>query len=285
MIRLWGQRLGLVWLSTLVLFAVQVSAASAEKSEPLLAIVIDDLGDNRAKGLAAIHLPGKITYAFLPHTPYAAELARKADALGKEVILHAPMENKSGLRLGPGALEDHHTLPQLNSILNADLDSIPNVMGMNNHMGSLLTEDREKMETIMHVMRERNMFFLDSVTTSNTVAWKVAREYGVPYLLRDVFLDNEQKQDYIHNQFKQALKKAVDQGDAVLIGHPYPATIAYLEKVLPVIERLGVRLVSASEMIRLRSEPKELLVNKTVNHCDSYEGHCLDHSLGQTKNP
>lgn len=281
----WGKLTSALSLSVLTLFAPLVFSASDEKAAPLLAIVIDDIGDNRLKGLAAVKLPGKITYAFLPHTPYAVELARKANALGKEVILHAPMENKSGLRLGPGALEQQHSSQQLNNILNSDFDSIPHVSGMNNHMGSLLTEDWGKMDAVMRVMRERNMFFLDSVTTPDTVAWKVAREYGVPYLLRDVFLDNVQQEEYIHNQFKQALKLAVEQGHAVLIGHPYPATTAYLEKALPVIEQLGVRLVTVSEMIRLRFTSNLMLVNKSVNRCDSYEGHCSEELASRQKNP
>lgn len=251
------------------------STASAAKPEPLLAIIIDDLGDNRSKGLAAIELPGAITYAFLPHTPFAQELARTAYNRGKEVILHAPMESKSGRRLGPGALEHHHDREEIALILASGLDSIPHVVGMNNHMGSLLTENREKLNGIMQVMRERKLFFIDSVTTPNTVAWKVARQHGIPYLTRDIFLDNKQQEEYIHNQFKQALQVAVDQGYAVLIGHPYPETVSYLKKVLSLLDELGVRLVTASELIKIRSVPKVVLVKSELSRCDHDEGHCV----------
>ena len=132
--------------------------AAPYKGEPLLVIIIDDIGDNRAKGMSAVNLPGSVTYAFLPHTPHSFELAQTAHLLGKEVILHAPMENKAGLKLGPGALKKQHSNTEINRILGLDLDAIPHVTGMNNHMGSLLTEDRHKMQAVMHVMKQRNLF-------------------------------------------------------------------------------------------------------------------------------
>ena len=249
-------------------------SAFAEPS-PVLAIIIDDIGDNRQQGLAAINLPGAISYAFLPHTPYSVELAKLAHSQGKEVMLHAPMENKAGLRLGPGAMTRDLSGSQLKKILHEDFDVIPHAVGMNNHMGSLLTEDREKMQQVMTVMQQRKMFFLDSVTTSKTVAWKVAREYGIPYLVRDVFLDNEPNWQAIHEQFKRALKIAMQQRHAVLIGHPYPETVAYLEKALPVLDQLGIRLVSASELLRQRSQHQLMLAQPSVvDPCDTREGHC-----------
>ncbi|WP_067869314.1 divergent polysaccharide deacetylase family protein [Neptuniibacter marinus] len=244
--------------------------------DPVMVIIIDDIGDNKEKGLAAIKLPGVITYAFLPHTPYSFELAQTAYGLGKEVILHAPMENKAGLRLGPGALTQQHSLQQVNQILNEDLDSIPHVVGMNNHMGSLLTEDRQRMDIVMSVIRERNMFFIDSLTTPNTVAWQLAHEYKIPYLIRDVFLDNQPHRAYIHNQFKQALSLAVTQGHAVVIGHPYPETIAYLSEVIPILAELNIKLVSASELLSLRSQTRLMISPPKVDQpCDSKEGHCV----------
>jgi len=252
-----------------------IAGQTFTNDQPVMAIVIDDIGDNRRKGLAAINLPGAITYAFLPHTPHSFELAKTAHHLGKEVILHAPMENKAGLRLGPGALTQAHDAGQFSHILNGNLDAIPFAVGMNNHMGSLLTEDRNKMGQVMSIVRERKMFFLDSMTTSNTVAWKVAHEHGIPYLVRDVFLDNQQRWSYIHNQFKQALSLAVTQGHAVVIGHPYPETVAYLKEALPILEQLGIRLVTASELLRLRTQTRLMMAKPNAEQpCDSKEGHC-----------
>ncbi len=249
--------------------------------QPVMAIVIDDIGDNYEKGVAAINLPGAITYAFLPHTPYAFELSNTAHLLGKEVILHAPMENKAGLRLGPGALTRQHSSAELQHILRDDLDAIPHAVGMNNHMGSVLTENRARMEVIMHVAKQRNIFFIDSVTTPRTVAWKVAEEYGIPFLVRDVFLDNRQEWDYIHNQFKQALSLAVAQGYVVVIGHPYPETTRYLSKALPILKQLGVQLVTASELLAIHARSKRYMTApETVGACDGAEaGSCQQSAL------
>jgi len=243
-------------------------------NQPVMAIVIDDIGDNRKKGLAAINLPGAITYAFLPHTPHSYDLAEIAYKQGKEVILHAPMQNKAGLRLGPGALTEQLSRQEIQQVLHNSLDSIPHVVGMNNHMGSLLTENRQKMKEIMAVAKQRNIFFIDSVTTGRSVAWKVAHEHQIPYLVRDVFLDNKQNWNYIHNQFKQALSLAVTQGHAVVIGHPYPATVEYLSEALPILEQLGIRLVSASELLNIRSRTQLLMAQPKVEPCDRSEGHC-----------
>lgn len=262
-------------IATAALLVQSVAIHAEGTQQPVMAIVIDDLGDNRRSGLAAINLPGAITYAFLPHTPHSSELSRIAHVKGKEIILHAPMANKAGLRLGPGALTHHHSSSELQHVLHDNLDAIPHAVGMNNHMGSLLTEDRAKMNDIMRVVKQRNMFFIDSVTTSRTVAWKVAHEYGIPYLVRDVFLDNRREWDYIHNQFKEALSLAVTQGHAVVIGHPYPETVEYLSEALPILEQLGIRLVTASELLAMRSRSQLLMAeSKEVDACDSVEGHC-----------
>lgn len=259
----------------LICCALPLMLQAQPHTPPVMAIVIDDIGDNHQRGVAAINLPGDLTFAFLPHTPHSANLAHYAHQQGKEVILHAPMENKAGLRLGPGAMTHNQSQNQLRATLNANLDSIPHVVGMNNHMGSLLTEDRTHMAAVMGVVRQRNMFFLDSVTTSDTVAWKVAREYGIPYLVRDVFLDNDLRWQSIHRQFKQGLQIALRQGHAVLIGHPYPETVAYLEQALPILDQLGIRLVSASELLRVRTQSQLLIAEpRVVDECDSREGHC-----------
>lgn len=251
-----------------------VAAPLFTDEQPVLAIIIDDIGDNRKKGLAALNLPGNITYAFLPHTPHSADLAKIAYQKGKEVILHAPMANKAGLRLGPGALTPDLSKQQMQRVLHKSLDAIPHVVGMNNHMGSLLTEDRQKMNEVMAVAKQRGIFFVDSVTTGRSVAWKVAHEHKIPYLVRDVFLDNKQNWNYIHKQFKQAVSLAVTKGHAVVIGHPYPATVDYLSEALPILQQLGIRLVSASELLQLRSRTNLLLAKPKVEGCDKAEGHC-----------
>ena len=267
--RMFASVLGRLLKACLLLCAFVVAPLTSAESlllkkpkESLLVVIIDDIGDNHARGLQAVNLPGPLTYAFLPHTPFAKELAKKAHQQGKDVILHAPMENKAGLRLGPGALEQHHSRTEIKNILSTDLDAIPHVIGMNNHMGSLLTEDRGKMHAVMDVVKQRNLFFIDSVTSTKTVAWRVAREQGIPHLTRDVFLDNKQEWNYINGQFKKALQVSIAQGYAVLIGHPYPETVEYLAQALPLLDQLGIKLVSASELLEISKKRQIALVDR-----------------------
>lgn len=263
-----------IWVTLWWALCAAAPAVAQVPNQPVMAIVIDDIGDNRKRGMAAIDLPGAITYAFLPHTPHAFELAQTAHLLGKEVILHAPMENKAGLRLGPGALTHKQSSSQLQQTLSADLDVIPHVVGMNNHMGSSLTENKQKMRDVMSVVKARGLFYLDSMTTADTVAWKVAHAHDIPYLVRDVFLDNRQNRQYIHKQFKQALSLAVTQGHAVVIGHPYPETVAYLAEALPILKHLGVRLVTTSQLLKVRTRTQLMISRPSVDSCDKQEGHC-----------
>jgi len=221
----------------------------AEVPQPRLVLVIDDMGDNRKAGLEALKLQGPVTYAFLPHSPFGAELAELAQQRGKEVILHAPMANTHNRALGPGALTTSMSQQEFKKTLRAGLDSIPHVIGFNNHMGSLLTQNQQMMGWAMDVAEERQLFFLDSRTTAKTVAWRTARNAGVPWLLRDVFLDHERTTDFVDHQFLKALAVARRYGTAVVIGHPYEVTVDYLKAALPALDEAGVQLVSASALL------------------------------------
>lgn len=269
----------------LVLFLMLFQSVRAETAPARLIIVVDDLGNSLEKGLAAIDLPGPVAYSVLPHTPHSVALAEKAYSQGKEVMLHAPMANTAHLRLGPGALTENQNQLQLERILRDDIASVPHVSGVNNHMGSLLTQQRSKMDWVMGVLAEQGLFFLDSRTTSQTTAWKSAYSTGVPWLVRDVFLDHEQNTAFIDKQFRYGLKLAQEQGFAVLICHPYPVTIRYLQQALPKIGEQGIQLVAPSGFLFQQAEARRLvearLAERQLDHeCDRHEGHCRD-SLAQ----
>ncbi len=224
------------------------SAGAAAK--PVITIIIDDMGNHGGWGDAALAVPGSVTYAFLPHTPHANRLARKAHAAGKEVMLHLPMQSHDGNALGPGALTLHMTETAFKRTLADNLEAVPYVKGINNHMGSLLTRHPGAMAWLMQGMRARGeLFFIDSRTTLATVARQLAVEYQVPSASRDVFLDNDRNPEAISRQFDQLLKRARRQGYAIGIGHPYPETSQVLAQRLADIEALGVRLIPASEMV------------------------------------
>ncbi len=238
-------------LALLLLLAGPGAMAEAPAPEPpAIAIIIDDMGHQLQAGSAALALPGAVTYAFLPHTPYAREMAEQAHASGKEVMLHLPMDAHGGQQPGPGGLSLHMTQRQFRDALAGSLASVPHVAGLNNHMGSLLTRHPGAMDWLMQDLRQRgNLFFIDSRTTSLTVAEALAHEHQVPAASRDIFLDNIRDPAYIREQFRQLVQQARRLGRAIGIGHPYPETIATLAEELAQLEVHGVRLVSTSEVV------------------------------------
>jgi len=241
---------------TLLLLLVGWSAVAEEpgslpeKEQPVISIIIDDMGNRLEDGSKALALPGAVTYAFLPHTPHAREMAEKAHESGKEVMLHLPMDAHSGKELGPGGLTLHMTEERLQDTLITSLAAVPHVTGLNNHMGSLLTQHPGAMGWLMQAIQQRgNLFFVDSRTTSLTVAEQLARENKVPTASRDVFLDHERDPEYIREQFQQLIRRAKVRGKAIGIGHPFPETIAILAEELEKLEENGIKLVFTSEII------------------------------------
>ena len=226
---------------------VYTLSSYADEVSPRMLLILDDLGVNAAQGSAALALPGPITYAVLPFTPDAKAFSEKADqAPSKEVILHAPMANIANLPLGPGGLYPHQSEAEFKQVLRKNLDSLPMVQGLNNHMGSLLTQQVEPMRWVMEVAKERGLFFIDSRTTALTQAATIARESNIPVLERNVFLDHQIDTDAIEKEFLRAIDIALQQGQVIVIGHPYPETLAYLQRGLPILDELGIQRVTAS---------------------------------------
>lgn len=234
--------------------AQQLPITIDSDSRPRLVIILDDIGNNAESGNRAIALPGAITYAVLPYTPHGKMLAEQAFKANKEIMLHAPMSNISGMALGPGGLTmDMNEEDFIQALRNAIAD-IPHITGINNHTGSELTAALLPMQWVMLELKNQGLFFVDSMTTSDSVAEATAIAHHVPVLRRHVFLDNTRTEEAIHSEFQRALNTARQQGYAVAIGHPYPETLSYLEQALPTLEAQGVQLVSVSELIRIKEE-------------------------------
>ncbi|AEF56005.1 divergent polysaccharide deacetylase family protein [Marinomonas posidonica] len=217
---------------------------------PKIAILIDDLGYNRRGMEASLALPMEVALAILPETPYAHQTAVRAQAQSRMTLLHAPMENQRELKLGPGGLYAKMSEQELKAVLIKDLEGLPGIQGANNHMGSLLTTKTESMKWVMEVLKARSLFFIDSLTSPDSVAEKTAQEYGLRTVRRDVFLDNIRTEQAIDRQFSRLLKLARRHGSALAIGHPYPETMSYLQKRLVDLGRDGVRLVVLSELLK-----------------------------------
>jgi len=230
-------------LSTLLCIAPSVIAKNAQ-----VAIIIDDIG-YRKSDAGVLTLPGAITFAILPHTPFGKTLAQQAYRNNNEIILHIPMEAENGKKLGPGALTVQMNEQSIRHELALAFAEIPFAVGMNNHMGSKLTKLYSPMMWTMRFLKERNLIFIDSVTTSKTQAESVAIEIGVPTTHRKIFLDNELTATYIEKQFMQLIEHAQKSKSVVAIAHPHPETIAALNRLIPLLAELNIDLVSVSKLI------------------------------------
>jgi len=219
---------------------------------PAISIIIDDIGYRHRDDIRAMALPGSVAYAIMPHSPHARKMSRLATLQGKVVLLHLPMqaiEDKKNRFLGPGALKLDMTHKQFIHTLEINLRSLPEAIGVNNHMGSLLSQNTSQMKWLMEELNQNNKFYIDSLTSHRSIASKVAEEKNVPYLRRDVFLDNQRNEDYIQKQFEELIKLAKRKGKAVAIGHPHPETIQVLAKNLQRLDTYGVRLISVMDMV------------------------------------
>lgn len=215
-----------------------------------ISIVIDDLGYNRKGMENALALPNEVALAILPHTPFALKTAAAANLSKRSILLHAPMENKKALSLGPGGLYSNMTQEEFKKILREDINAVPGVIGVNNHMGSLLTQKSPQMKWVMEVIEPKKLFFLDSLTTPNSVAQKIAQEHGLKTATRDVFLDNVPTEKAISKQFERLLLIARKNGSAIAIGHPYSETMLFLSKRLSELQNNGVVLVPIDDQLK-----------------------------------
>lgn len=254
------QRVALWFLAlALLLAAAWPPLAAAEQTQPEIALIIDDMGMQKAEGQRVIALPGPVACAFLPYAPHTQALARSAHRRHKEVILHLPMETVERQALDTGGLRLDMNEAEVVTTVQANLARVPHVSGVNNHMGSLLTRHPGHMVWLMRAMqRQPQLFFVDSRTTKHTVAQLVAYEEGVPSVSRDVFLDNDPSPQAVQQAFERLLQLARRNGSALAIGHPRPATLAVLEQVLPHLAREGVKLVPVSRLVERQREREPL---------------------------
>ena len=216
--------------------------------QPALAIVIDDVGLDRAAFDAALAIDAPLTFAILPYAPAAPEFAREAAAAGREVFLHMPMEPRGLADPGPRALTKALSPADVSNRTAWALRRVPGAVGVNNHMGSRLTADREAVGTALAPLQGRGLVFLDSMTSPDSVAADAASALGMPALRRDVFLDNDRSPDAVSAALDAAFEQARKQGRAVAIGHPRPETLAVLAEAEARAEAAGVRLTTVSAL-------------------------------------
>jgi polysaccharide deacetylase 2 family uncharacterized protein YibQ len=213
-----------------------------------IAIVIDDIGYHQ-RDLEFLTLPGQLSYSILPHTPYSQIFATLASQANKELLLHVPMQALNGKALGPGGLTVNMDKEQLQKTLGTALASLPQVKGVNNHMGSALTQQSQAMKWTMEVLKKRNLFFLDSRTTDLSQAQNAANFIGVENIGRHVFLDNITTHEQLQQRLDELKYKATKHHYAIAIAHPYPETIDFLRQALPELTEQGFELVPVSQLV------------------------------------
>jgi len=215
-----------------------------------LAIIIDDLGSDRAAAQAIFALGYHLTISVLPNHEHSMDIAKEAHRLGFQVMLHLPMQSVANET--PEAQELHPGMPasEVAALVDRFLQNVPDVAGVNNHQGSQATADAELMDELMPVLRDRHLFYVDSRTTAATVAYDTAQDFGVPSAFRNVpFLDDVAEVATVREQLQLALRAAREKGPVVAIGHPHASTLQALGEVLPRAQELGVHLVLASELV------------------------------------
>ncbi len=219
-------------------------------SLPRVAIIIDDLGYDEKLASKFLALDGIMSFSVLPHSPFQKSIAATIRRSGRDVLLHLPMEPVEYPLINPGAgaLLSSMTPDDLLDQLRRNLDAVPFAVGVNNHMGSKLTQDPAKMRQIFTVLKRRDLFFIDSLTGPGSYCRQAARLLKLRFAQRHVFLDHIQDTNTIRFQIKRLISIAKKHGKAIGIGHPYPATWEALNKELPNIKK-QVKLVRVSELV------------------------------------
>jgi polysaccharide deacetylase 2 family uncharacterized protein YibQ len=248
-----GSRTHIVYVETPAVARSRASAlpsARGSGSGPELAIILDDLGNDRAAADALLALPFPLTISVIPHLPLSEAIADEAYRRGDQVILHLPMQAQVAdadsesieLKVGMNA-------EQVRTTLDGMLETVPHAVGANNHQGSRATSDPALMGELMPALHAHGLFFIDSRTTASTVAYDAAEQASVPAASRKVFLDDMPERNAILKQLDLAAKDAIQNGSAIAIGHPHPETIAALSEAVPRLEARGVHLVFASDLV------------------------------------
>jgi len=215
-----------------------------------LAIIIDDLGSDRAAAEAVFALGYPLTISVLPNHEHSLDIAKEAERRGFQVMLHLPMQSLANETPEAHELRPGMPAPQVAAMVDQFLQNVPDAAGVNNHQGSQATADAALMDELMPVLRDRRLFYVDSRTTAATVAYDTAQDFGVRSAFRNVpFLDDVAEVAAVRKQLALALRGAREKGEAVAIGHPHPATLQALREVLPQAQERGVHLVHASELV------------------------------------
>lgn len=225
--------------------------AVAGLAQPRLALIVDDLGEQRAAGARALGLPAAVALSYLPDTPHGQAQSARAAAKGHEILLHLPLQAEDPGRNDARALRVEAPSADISRRLREALAQLPQAVGVNNHQGSRFTADYDAVDALMRALRRQPdaRYFIDSRTTAATRAFALARAHGIPAAERQVFIDPHRGEAAVAEGLQRWLRHARRHGSALAIAHPYPETLAALENILPRLHALGFQLVPPSALL------------------------------------
>jgi uncharacterized protein len=239
-----------------------------------IAVIIDDIGYDLRLVEELMRIEAPIAFAILPYTPHAREAARLLHAAGREILLHLPMEPRSypGESPGKGALFVNMAEEEIRRQIEADLSAVPYVAGVNNHMGSRFMEDEGRLAVVMQELAKKRLFFVDSLTTSPSLARPAAAKAGVRYAARTAFIDHTPGYAAALANLLQPPPRGWEAGKPLLmIGHPRPETVRALREAQPLWQTEGVRMIPLSACLAVQGgqKRKDVLAKKSVERRDS----------------
>jgi polysaccharide deacetylase 2 family uncharacterized protein YibQ len=237
---------------SLLVLCLALSPAALARS--YLTILIDDVGDNLERGEELVNLPTPINIAIIPYRPFSVALANYAKQHQRDVVLHMPMQNETHTYDSKGLLTPEMNRDMFIQTLKDNLNAVPGIVGVNNHMGSEMTKHYPQMRWVMQELYSRNLFFIDSRTTAQTAAQQAAFDSNIPNDRRAVFLDNEADKLHINQQLDKAIEQARQQGFAIAIGHPKEATLAVLKNRLKDWNNKDIEIVGLSHFMAIRKQ-------------------------------
>jgi polysaccharide deacetylase 2 family uncharacterized protein YibQ len=238
------------WLGLNGLAAAPAAASRHRRQSLRIALIIDDIGFSRSVAKRFLEIPADLTYAVLPHLPFSHLLAHEMRARGHEVLLHQPMEPfDARLSPGPGAVYVGDSLQRIQDMVGQNIHSMPHIVGVNNHMGSRFTSSNREILTALQAIKREGLFFVDSLTSHQSCAYRTARRIHMDTGRRDTFLDNSRRPAHIIQRLYQLVDHALFTGSAIGIGHPYPETAAAIHQFCTEIQDTGVEIVPISSVL------------------------------------
>ncbi len=240
------------WLNSGLGYHLHFRKPISKAAPARVAIIIDDIGSSITLLQSLLTVEQPLTLSIIPNLPYSAEAARLGHRKGWDIMLHLPMEpdDYPYTNPGQGAILSSMSQSEVEQIIEDDVYSIPYVKGMNNHMGSRITRDREAISRVLACVRKHRLFFIDSRTSEDSIAYEVAHNMNIPAAARTIFIDEVADLNHSKQQLLKSGELAQLNGYAVCIGHIYPSTIEALKITLPILQKKGVKLVFASEVVQ-----------------------------------